>query len=191
MLKVDKSMPNTSDTATSSAIDRFLSGNIAMIIDGVWQLHAINKYTEDYEIGIAAIPVKDSSYKSSSTTFADRYWSARTSSNKEADQKALKALMSVEAVTALTQKQVGAIPVIFDCIDIYLETLSTSKFADYVDVIKLGASNGVYVPYSSYYNIVDQRINQKTSVWINGDMTSKEFVDYMAESMRLGMEGRL
>ena len=29
------------------------------------------------------------------------------------------------------------------------------------------------------------------SVWINGDMTSKEFVDYMAESMRLGMEGKL
>ena len=191
MLKVDKSMPNTSDTATSSAIDRFLSGNIAMIIDGVWQLHAINKYTEDYEIGIAAIPVKDSSYKSYSTTFADRYWSARTSTNKEADQKALKALMSVEAVTALTQKQVGGIPVIFDCIDIYLETLSTTKFADYVDVIKLGASNGVYVPYSSYYNIVDQRINQKMSVWINGDMTSKEFVDYMSESMQLGMEGRL
>ena len=99
--------------------------------------------------------------------------------------------MSVEAVTALTQKQVGGIPVIFDCIDIYLETLSTTKFADYVDVIKLGASNGVYVPYSSYYNIVDQRINQKMSVWINGDMTSKEFVDYMAESMQLGMEGRL
>ena len=30
------------------------------------------------------IPVKDKSYKSYSTTFADRYWSARTSSNKEA-----------------------------------------------------------------------------------------------------------
>ena len=191
MLKVDKSMPNTSDTATSSAIDRFLSGNIAMIVDGVWQLHAINKYTEDYEIGIAAIPVKESGYKSYSTTFADRYWCARTSSNKEADQKALKALMSVEAVTALSEKQVGGIPVIHDCIDVYLQTLSTSKFANYVNVIKEGASNGVNVPYSTYYNIVDQRINQKMSVWINGDMTSEEFVDYMAESMRLGMEGKL
>ena len=191
MLKVDKSMPNTSDTATSSAIDRFLSGNIAMIVDGVWQLHSINKYTEDYEIGVAAIPVKESGIQSSSTTFADRYWSARTSTNKEADQKALKALMSVEAITALTKTQVGGIPVIYDCIDIYLETLSTSKFANYVNVIKEGASNGVYVPYSSYYNQVDQRINQKMAVWINGDMTSRQFVDYMAESMRLGMEGKL
>lgn len=191
MLKVDKSMPNTSDTATSSAIDRFLSGNIAMMVDGVWQLHAINKYTEDYEIGIAAIPVKDKSYKSYSTTFADRYWSARTSSNKEADEKALRALMSVEAITALSQKQVGGLPVRDDCIDIYLETLSTSKFANDVDVIKNGALNGVNVPYSTYYNIVDQRINQKMSVWINGEMTSKEFVDYMDESMRLGMEGKL
>ena len=60
-----------------------------------------------------------------------------------------------------------------------------------VDVIKQGALNGVNVPYSTYYNQVDQRINQKMSVWINGDMTSREFVDYMDESMRLGMEGKL
>ena len=190
MLKVDKSMPNTSDTATSSAIDRFLAGNIAMMVDGVWQLHSINKYIEG-NVGVAAIPVKASGYKSYSTTFADRFWSARTSSNKEADQKALRALMSVEAITALSEKQVGGIPVRDDCIDIYLETLSTTKFASDVDVIKQGALNGVNVPYSTYYNQVDQRINQKMSVWINGDMTSREFVDYMDESMRLGMEGKL
>ena len=191
MLKVDKSMPTTSDTATASAIDRFLSGNIAMMIDGVWQLHAINKYTEDYEIGVAAIPVKGAGYKSYSTTFADRFWAARTSSTPEADDKALKALMSVEAITALSQKQVGGLPIRDDCLDIYLETLSTSKFAGDVNVIKQGALNGVNVPYSTYYNIVDQRINQKMAVWIGGDMTSVEFVDYMDESMRLGMEGKL
>lgn len=190
MLKVDKSMPNTSDTATSSAIDRFLAGNIAMMVDGVWQLHSINKYLEG-EVGVAAIPVKASGFKSYSTTFADRFWSARTSANKEADQKALRALMSVEAITALSEKQVGGMPVRDDCMDTYLETLSTSKFANYVDVIKNGALNGVNVPYSTYYNIVDQRINQKMSVWINGEMTSREFVDYMDESMRLGMEGKL
>ena len=191
MLKVDKSMPTTSDTATSSAIDRFLSGNIAMMVDGVWQLHSINKYTGDYEIGVAAIPVKASGYKSYSTTFADRYWSARTSSNKEADRKALKALMSVEGITAVSEKQVGGLPVRDDCLDVYLNTLSTTKFANDVNVIKQGALNGVNVPYSTYYNIVDQRINQKMAVWISGDMTSAEFVDYMDESMRLGMEGKL
>ncbi len=191
MLKVDKSMPTTSDTATASAIDRFLSGNIAMMIDGVWQLHSINEYTEDYEIGIAAIPVKSKQYTSYSTTFADRFWSARTSSNPEADDKALKALMSVEAITALSKMQVGGIPVVDSCIDTYLDTLSTSKFANDVDVIKNGALKGVNVPYSTYYNIVDQRINQKMAVWIGGEMTSTEFVDYMDESMRLGMEGKL
>ena len=191
MLKVDKSMPTTSDTATSSAIDRFLSGNIAMMVDGVWQLHAINKYTEGFEIGVAAIPVKGSGFKSYSTTFADRFWSSRTSSNQEADQKALKALMSVEAITALSSKQVGGLPVRDDCLDIYLSTLGTTKFADDVETIKKGALNGVNVPYSTYYNIVDQRINQKMAVWIGGDMTSAEFVDYMDECMRLGMEGKL
>lgn len=191
MLKVDKSMPTTSDTATSSAIDRFLSGNIAMMVDGVWQLHAINNYTEDYEIGIAAIPVKSKEYTSYSTTFADRFWASSTSSHPEADKKALRALMSVEAITALCEKQVGGLPVRDDCLDTYLSTLSSTKFAADVNVIKQGALNGVNVPYSTYYNIVDQRINQKMSVWINGDMTSTEFVDYMDECMRLGMEGKL
>lgn len=191
MLKKDKSMPTTSDTATSSAIDRFLSGNIAMMVDGVWQLHAINNYTEDYEIGIAAIPVKSTEYTSYSTTFADRFWASSTSSHKDADKKALKALMSVEAITALCEKQVGGLPVRDDCLDTYLSTLSTTKFAKDVAVIKQGALNGVNVPYSTYYNLVDQRINQKMSVWINGEMTYREFVDYMDECMRLGMEGKL
>ena len=190
MLKVDKSMPTTSDTATSSAIDRFLSGNIAMMVDGVWQLHSINKYVEG-DVGIAAIPVKSKEYKSYSTTFADRFWSARTSKNPEADQKALKALMSVEAITALSEKSVGGLPVVDQCLDTYLETLNTTKFADDVETIKTGALNGVNVPYSTYYNTVDQRINQKMAVWIGGEMTSAEFVDYMDECMRLGMEGKL
>ena len=99
--------------------------------------------------------------------------------------------MSVEAITALCEKQVGGLPVRDDCLDTYLSTLSTTKFANDVAVIKQGALNGVNVPYSTYYNLVDQRINQKMSVWINGEMTYREFVDYMDECMRLGMEGKL
>lgn len=57
MLIEDESMPSTSDTTQSDAVNRFLSGNIAMLVDGVWQLHDICKYTADYEIGVAAIPV--------------------------------------------------------------------------------------------------------------------------------------
>lgn len=191
MLKVDKSMPSTSDTATSSAIDRFLSGNIAMMVDGVWQLHAINTYTEGYEIGIAAIPVKSKGYTSYSTTFADRFWASSTSSHKEEDKIALRALMSVEAITALCEKQVGGLPVNTQCLDTYLSSMSSTKYGADVEVIKNGAYNGINVPYSEYYNIVDQRINQKMATWINGSMTSREFVDYMDECMRLGMEGKL
>ena len=69
MLITDKSMPNTSDTQTLDAMARFLGGNIAMIIDGVWQIHDICKYTGDSEIGVAAIPVAASGNVSYSTTF--------------------------------------------------------------------------------------------------------------------------
>lgn len=191
MLKTDRSMPTTSDTATSSAFDRFLTGNIAMMIDGVWNLHDIVKYTEDYEIGVAAIPVKSSGYTSYTTTFTDRFWAARNSSTPEQDQIALRALLSAEAINAVGEKQVGGFPIRKDSIDIYLSSLSGTKLKDYVNVIKEGTDYSVNVPYSTYYNIVDQRINQKMSVWINGEMTSVQFVDYMDESMRLGMEGKL
>lgn len=191
MLKVDRSMPTTSDTATSSAFDRFLTGNIAMMIDGVWNLHDIVKYTEGYEIGVAAIPVKGSGYDSYTTTFTDRFWAARNSSTPEQDQIALKALLSAEAINAVSEKQVGGFPIRKDSVDIYLRSLEETKLASYAPVIKEGIEHGVNVPYSTYYNIVDQRINQKMSVWINGEMTSAEFVDYMDESMKLGMAGKL
>lgn len=191
MLKVDKSMPTTSDTATSSAFDRFLTGNIAMMVDGVWQLHDIIEYTEDYEIGVAAIPVKDETCSSYTTTFTDRFWAARNSKTPEQDKIALKALVSAEAITAVSQKQVGGFPIYTDAIDTYISSLKESKLSDYVDVIKEGVHHSVNVPYSTYYNIVDQRINQKMSTWINGSMTSKEFVDFMDETMKQGMQGKL
>lgn len=190
MLKADRSMPNTSDTATASAIDRFLSGNIAMMVDGVWQLHDIASYTED-EIGVAAIPNKGTGYDCVSTTFTDRFFAVRTSSHPEADQKALKALMSVEAITAVASEHVGGFPVAVEAVDTYLSSLADSKLAPYVDCIEEGMNRGVNVPYSTYYNLVDQRINQMMSEWINGKMTGREFVDYMDEMMRKGMEGEL
>lgn len=191
MLKVDKSMPSSTDTATSSAFDRFLTGNIAMMIDGVWQLHDIITYTQDYEIGVAAIPVKAAGYTSYTTTFTDRFWASSTSSTPEQDKIALKALMSVEGITALSEKSVGGFPVYTDCIDNYVSSLRESKLANYVDVIVEGTNHAVNVPYSTYYNQVDQRINQRMSAWINGDYNSVQFVDYMDEVMKKGMAGQL
>ncbi len=191
MLVVDKSMPNTSDTQTLDAAARFLGGNIAMLIDGVWQMHDVCKYTESYEIGIAAIPVSDKKYASYTTTFTDRFWAARNSRHPEEDKIALKALMSKEAITALGAKQIGGIPIRPDCRDNYFESIEGTKLAGYADVVKSGITNKANVPYTTYYNIVDQQINQKMALWINGTMSAKEFVDFMATTMRSGMEGKL
>ena len=191
MLITDKSMPSTADTQTLDAMAKFLGGNIAMIIDGVWQIHDVCKYTGDYEIGVAAIPVSEKGNVSYSTTFADRFWAARNSKHPKEDKIALKALMSVEAITALSSKQIGGFPIREDCVDNYLSSIQSTKLAGSVDVIKGGMEHKVSVPYSTYYNIVDQQINQKMATWINGDMTTKAFVDFMDETMKKGMAGKL
>lgn len=191
MLITDKSMPSTSDTAVLDSMARFLGGNIAMIIDGVWQVHDVCKYTEDYEIGVAAIPVLERGNKSYTTTFADRFWAARNSSHPEADQKALKALMSVQAIDALAKSGVGGMPIRKASLETYMDNLSTTKLAESAETIKEGVANKVNVPYSTYYNQVDQHINQKMSIWINGQMSTVEFVKFMDETMKKGMEGKL
>lgn len=190
MLKTDKSMPSTSDTATSSAIDRFLGGNIAMIIDGVWQLHDMVKYTS-FNVGVAAIPVKNTSFVSHTTTFTDEFFAVRTSKSPEQDKIALRYLQRAESISALAEKQVGGFPIYKDEVSTYTASLSSSKLKDYVGVITGGLSTAVSVPYSTYYNIVDQRINQKMAPWINGEMSSHDFVDYMDEMMQKGMRGEL
>lgn len=191
MLITDQSQPSTSDTAVLDAAARFLGGNIAMFIDGVWQVHDICRYTDDYEIGVAAIPTLEHNTKSYSTTFADRFWAARNSSHPDEDKKALKALMSVEAVNALAQSGVGGIPIRTSSLDIYTSNLATTKLASSANVIIQGAANRVNVPYSTYYNQVDQQINQKMSVWILGQMTTVDFVKFMDTTMKKGMRGEL
>ena len=191
MLITDKSMPSTSDTAVLDSMARFLGGNVAMIVDGVWQVHDVCKYTEDYEIGVAAIPVLGPGYKSYTTTFADRFWAAKNSIHPEADKKALKALMSVQAVDALAKQGVGGMPVRKASLDTYLNSLAETKLAGSREVIKNGVANKVNVPYSTYYNQVDQQINQKMAVWINGQLSTDDYVKFMAETMKKGMEGKL
>ena len=190
MLITDKSMPSTADTAVLDAMARFQGGNIAMIIDGVWQIHDVCKYTQG-EVGVAAIPVAAKGNSSYTTTFADRFWAARTSTHPEADKKAIKALMSKKAVTALAQKQIGGLPVRQDCVSTYLDAIRETKIGDYVDVISGGLSKSINVPYTIYYNKVDQQINQKMSVWINGQMSTAEFVKFMDTTMKSGMAGKL
>ncbi len=191
MLITDKSMPTSSDTATIDSMSRFQGGNIAMIIDGVWQIHDVNKYTEGYEIGVAAIPVKESGTTAYSTTFADRFWASRNSKHPEADKIALKALMSKEAIQAVATKQVGGIPTRPDCRDTYFDAIEGTKLSAYVDVISGGAANRVNVPYSLYYNVADQQINQKLPLWVQGEMTTAEYVKFISDTIKKGMAGEL
>lgn len=190
MLKEDKSMPNTSDTQVSTAINMFLAGNIAMFVDGIWQLHEVITYTE-FDLGVAAIPVKSTEYSSYSTNFQDCFFALRTSTHQNADQTALRYLMKAESIQALAEKSVGGFPICKEVQETYVNTLRETKVADYVDVISGGKERTVGVPYSTYYNQVDQRINQKMSTWITGKMTAHEFVDYMQEMMVKGMNGQL
>ena len=187
----DRCMPSTEDTQRIDAMARFQGGNVAMIVDGVWQLHDVCKYTEDYEIGVAAIPVLADGYSSYTTTFGDRFWAARTSTHPEADQKALKALMSAEAINALASKQVGGLPVRTASISTFTNGLLETKLKNYVNTISEATNNILYVPYSTYYNQVDQQINQKMAVWINGQMSTVDFVKFMDTTMKEGMAGRL
>lgn len=191
MLVDDKSMPSTSDTATSDAMNRFLSGNVAMIIDGVWQIHDVCKYTGDYEIGVAAIPVSQNGYSAYTTTFADRFWAARNSSHPKEDQIALKALMSKEAILALGAQQIGGFPIRNDCVENYVSSIRETKLGNYVDTIAEGRNRKVNVPYSTYYNVVDQQINQKMATWINGGLSSRDYVNFMYDTMIKGMNGEL
>ena len=99
--------------------------------------------------------------------------------------------MSVQAVDALAAKGVGGMPIRKASLDTYLNGLASTKLAASRDVIKNGVANKVNVPYSTYYNQVDQQINQKMAVWINGQLSTDDYVKFMDETMKKGMEGKL
>ncbi|MDR0832330.1 MAG: extracellular solute-binding protein [Bacillales bacterium] len=176
----DQSAPKASDTAIVTAMDQFQSGNVAMIIDGAWWLNdMMNPKLVTFPVGIAAIPTGIQGSSSFSTQFTDGFFAVRNSSTPNEDKKAIKALMSKEAIMALASKGVGGIPVHKEAIEIFKETLTSNFSEGDVNCFINGLSNGLPLPYTTFYNSVDQNINQKMSVWLNGDMTSNAFVDFM------------
>ena len=184
MLKAN-AMPKPTDTQIETSMDKFLLGKVAMNIDGAWWLKDVID-SEAIEVGIAAVPVGVEGAKSNSTAFTDCFFALSTSKHPEADKKAIKALMSVEAISAVASKGVGGIPVHKDALAAFTSSL------DKVDTVSKecflnGSNYTVHVPYSTYYNSVDQEINQKMSVWLNGDMTYVEFVEFMDDRMKYYM----
>lgn len=186
MLKADL-MPKPADTQIETSMDKFLLGKVAMNIDGAWWLHDMTQVT-DFEVGIAAVPVGNAESHGYSTSFTDCFFAVSTSKHPEADKKAIAALMSVEAIKAVSEHGVGGIPVHKDAVDSF-KTVLTEHF-DNVSATSFlaGANYTVHVPYSTYYNTVDQQINQKMSVWLNDGMTYEAFVKFMDETMKSEMD---
>ena len=182
-------MPKPADTQVETSMDKFLMGKVAMNIDGAWWLKDVLD-NETFEVGIAAVPVGTEGSRSYTTAFTDCFFALSTSKHPEADKKAIQALMSVEAISAVASTGVGGIPVHKDALDAFsssLDVLIKDGSTLYKDCFLAGANYSVHVPYSTYYNSVDQEINQNMSQWLNGKMTYTEFVKYMDERLRYHM----
>ena len=112
MLYDSRLSPNIADSLDSGGLGKFCSGNTAMIVDGIYNLHDIMTKCK-FNVGVAAIPVKENGaggrYKSYTTNFTDCYFAARTSKHKEEDKIALEYLMKSECVQTLSDYQVGGV----------------------------------------------------------------------------------
>ena len=193
MLYDSRLSPNIADSLDSGGLGKFCSGNTAMIVDGIYNLHDIMTKCK-FNVGVAAIPVKENGaggkYKSYTTNFTDCYFAARTSKHKEEDKIALEYLMKSECVKTLADYQVGGVPIKKDCVEYYFDKLQAAGLnKEACDVIKAGANNTISVPYSSYYNDVDTEVNAKLPLWMNKDpnWTTDIFVKFIDTEMNKRM----
>ena len=184
MIKVDQSMPKPTDTTIESAMDQFYAGNIAMAIDGLWWINDImNPKIVDFNVGIAAVPTGIANSPSYSSVFTDCFFAVANSKHAEADKKAIKALMQVESIKEVASHGVGGIPVANDAVENFTKSLEGKFSAADIKCLTDGIAHTLHVPYTTYYNSVDQQINQKMTVWLNGEMTSDAFVKYMHDTL--------
>ena len=184
MIKVDQSMPKPTDTTIETSMDQFYAGNIAMCIDGLWWINDImNPKIVDFNVGIAAVPSGIANSSSYSSVFTDCFFAVANSKHAEADKKAIKALMQVESVKEVASHGVGGIPVAKDAISEFTKSLENKFSTSDIKCLTDGIAHTLHVPYTTYYNSVDQQINQKMTIWLNGEMTSDAFVAYMHETL--------
>jgi ABC-type glycerol-3-phosphate transport system substrate-binding protein len=185
MIQTDNSMPKPSDTSIETAMDKFQAGNMAMIVDGAWWMGDMtNEKLVQFNVGVAATPTGIEGQSSYSSEFTDCFFAVRNSRTPVQDKKAIKALLSQEAVAALSATGVGGIPVRRDALSTYENALDEKFTASDVQCFVDGLDHGLHVPYTTYYNSVDQIINQKMSVWLSGQMTAHNFVDFMDQTMQ-------
>ena len=184
MIKVDECAPKPTDTTIETSMDQFYAGNIAMAVDGIWWLNdMMNPKMVDFNVGIAAIPTGNKGSQSYSSVFTDCFFAVSNSKHPEADKKAIEALMQVESIKEVANKGVGGIPVAKDAVENFTKSLEAKFSAADIKCLTDGVSHTLHVPYTTYYNSVDQQINQKMTPWLSGEMTSDEFVAYMHNTL--------
>ena len=91
--------------------------------------------------------------------------------------------MQVESIKQVASHGVGGIPVANDAVENFTKSLESKFNAADIKCLTDGIAHTLHVPYTTYYNSVDQQINQKMTVWLNGEMTSDAFVKYMHDTL--------
>jgi ABC-type glycerol-3-phosphate transport system substrate-binding protein len=187
MLNEDFSQPRPTDTAVMTAYDMFVSGRIAMLVDGTWFQTGMRDI-EGFDVGIAAAP--SASGQAVSASFVDSWvmWEG-TQHPKEA-WLALQALASVEASTALAERGVGGIPIRRDVLDALQDEMIGPNFDDASrSALIQGLDHIQGVPYNEFYNEADVEINAVLDEWLLGNVTAEEFAAQSCEILN-GLAGQ-
>ena len=196
MIYTDKSSPNISDSLDEGGLDKFCTGNVAMYVGGVYDLHDIVTKTKNkFTVGVGAIPVglnaDGEKYSSYTSNFTDCYWASDKSRHKEEDRIALRYLMKSEVIKESAKYHVGGVPIKNDCVDNYFNELKLAGLSQAaVDCIRAGAAKKINVPYTAYYNEVDLAINAKVGLWMNHedpDWYTDKFVKFAHDTMVAAM----
>ena len=176
MLREDYSMPRPTDTKVMSAFDMFKAGRLGMILDGTWWLGAI-KDIKDFNVGIAAIPSGNGA-EAYTSQFVDSFVIFKGSKHEAEAWEAVKAIMSTEAFQALAKTGVGGVPVAKDVANAVIdESLGSAVDESGKTCAEEGMNHTIKVPYNSYYQEADQKVNNVMDEWLLGKITSDQFAE--------------
>ena len=176
MLREDYSMPRPTDTKVMSAFDMFKAGRLGMILDGTWWLGAI-KDIKDFNVGIAAIPSGNGA-EAYTSQFVDSFVIFKGSKHEAEAWEAVKDIMSTEAFQALAKTGVGGVPVAKDVANAVIdESLGSAVDESGKTCAEEGMNHTIKVPYNSYYQEADQKVNNVMDEWLLGKITSDQFAE--------------
>ncbi len=175
-------MPRPTDTTIMSSFDMFMNGKLAMTIDGTWMLGVMGGI-EDFNVGLAAVPGAANG-QAYSSQFVDQFVIYEGCKNPDAAWKAIKALVSQEGFEASSSMNVGGVPVQKTVADAFIE----NQLGGNIDAVSKQAAKDaldhvIKVPYNSYYQEADEKVNNTMDEWLLGQITSDEFAEKVQQIM--------